>query len=137
MDFLERLKKFHSHLGPFAVLGARMGKYAKKQLDATPFELEAEVCTTMHTPESCVLDGVQFSSGCTLGKRNIFPKKSREIKGVFRKGDKEVTLTLSESILQEIRSLQEDELEEYATKLMEKDITDLFQIKLSWENEDL
>ncbi|NIQ06122.1 MAG: formylmethanofuran dehydrogenase [Candidatus Korarchaeota archaeon] len=133
MDFLERLKKFHSHLGPFAVLGARMGKYAKNELKATPFELEAEVYTTMHTPESCVLDGVQFSSGCTLGKRNIIPKKSREIKGIFWKGNKEVTLTLKESILQKIRRLKEEEIEEYATKLMKKKITVLFKTEKSWE----
>lgn len=133
MDFLDRLKKFHSHLGPFAVLGARMGKYARNELDATPFELEAEVYTTMHTPESCVLDGVQFSSGCTLGKRNIIPRKSQEIKGIFRKGNKEVTLTLRESILQKIRRLKEDEIEEYAIKLMEKKITDLFRTKKTGE----
>lgn len=129
MDILKQLKQFHSHLGPFVVLGARMGQYAKSQLDATPFELEAKVFTSMETPESCVLDGIQFTSGCTMGKRNLIPKKGQSIKGIFFKGSKRIVLTVREPLRKELKSLKESELETYAVSLWNKDVEDLFLIE--------
>jgi len=67
-----RLKAFHGHLGPYVVLGWRMGRIALRSLDSEGhFGLRAEVHTVLEPPASCLIDGVQLSSGCTLGKRNI------------------------------------------------------------------
>jgi formylmethanofuran dehydrogenase subunit E len=68
----ELLTDFHGHLGPYVVAGCRAGRYALKKLGADPhFGIEAEVCCPDCPPVSCFLDGVQFATGCTLGKRNI------------------------------------------------------------------
>ena len=41
-------------------------------LGVTPhFGLEADVWCPDAPPPSCVLDGIQISTGCTMGKRNI------------------------------------------------------------------
>ena len=68
---LIELARFHGHLGPFIVLGYRMGRYALAHLDENPFALYAKVYCSGITPQSCLSDGVQLGSGCTLGKRNI------------------------------------------------------------------
>ena len=80
----EELAKFHGHLGPFIVLGYRMGKFALKYFDDNPFALYATVYCSGTTPESCLMDGVQIGSGCTLGKRNIELAVSPCIEVMFR-----------------------------------------------------
>ncbi len=65
------LAAFHGHLGPYIVLGYRIGRYAKKNFCSDPFQMKAVVFCEGVPPQSCLADGVQIGSGCTLGKRNI------------------------------------------------------------------
>lgn len=65
------LAAFHGHLGPYIVIGYRIGKYAREHVCRNPFNLRARVYCAGTPPESCLADGVQLGSGCTLGKRNI------------------------------------------------------------------
>lgn len=68
---LKQAAAFHGHLGPWLVLGLKAGEYARRKLAASPFELSARVFCPAGTPHTCFVDGVQFSSGCTMGKGNI------------------------------------------------------------------
>jgi len=63
--------RFHGHLGPWLVLGLRAGAYARRRLGGTPFELTARVTCPKRPPHTCFIDGIQLSSGCTMGKGNI------------------------------------------------------------------
>ncbi len=66
------LKAFHGHLGPYVVLGYRMGRLALEATGSTGhFGISADVYSILAPPPSCLVDGVQLGSGCTLGKRNI------------------------------------------------------------------
>ena len=65
---LQHLKRFHGHLGPYVVVGYRMGALARRTLEG---RLKAVSYTGTKPPISCIIDGVQFSSCCTLGKGNI------------------------------------------------------------------
>jgi formylmethanofuran dehydrogenase subunit E len=67
-DELIPLKRFHGHLGPYVVIGYRMGKLARQRFEG---KMTAVVFTGKHPPMSCLIDGVQFTTGCTLGKNNI------------------------------------------------------------------
>jgi len=59
-------------MGPFLVLGYRIGKYAVEHLaPRDEFDLLTEVFIPLKTPYSCILDGIQCSTKCTLGKWNI------------------------------------------------------------------
>jgi formylmethanofuran dehydrogenase subunit E len=62
------LKRFHGHLGPYVVIGYRMGRLARERFEG---KMTAVVFTGRHPPMSCLIDGVQFTTGCTLGKNNI------------------------------------------------------------------
>ena len=68
---LRQATRFHGHLGPWLVLGLKAGTYARRKLDASPFDLQARVFCPPRTPYTCFVDGIQFSSGCTMGKGNI------------------------------------------------------------------
>lgn len=82
---IEELARFHGHLGPFIVLGYRMGRYALSRLGNDPFALAATVRCSGEPPESCLLDGIQLGSGCTMGKRNLELAVSDEIAVEFRR----------------------------------------------------
>ena len=96
---LEALKAFHGHLGVYVTLGLRMGEIGKRRLGAYK-GLSAAVYTRAQPPMLCVVDGVQFSSGCTMGKGNIrvvsgenpevaFLKEGRTLRIVLRAGLRE------------------------------------------------
>ncbi len=84
-DDIQMLRTFHGHLGPWAFAGMRMGRYALKKLKANPhFGIEAEAWCPGATPVSCMLDGIQYSTGCTLGKQNIRHHVSEEVRAQFK-----------------------------------------------------
>ena len=125
MSILERAAEFHGHLGPYLVLGMKMGLLAKNKLDATPFEIKAEIHTERKTPRSCILDGIQFTSGCTLGKGNIDVVESDEIFGIFFKGESKFVIRIRKDILDTLKNISD--MEEYAMILFEKRDEELFE----------
>jgi formylmethanofuran dehydrogenase subunit E len=68
---VDDLAVFHGHLGPYIVIGYRIGRYVREHFCDDPFRMKAAVHCSGITPQSCLADGVQLGSGCTLGKRNI------------------------------------------------------------------
>ena len=94
---LEALARFHGHLGPYVVVGYRMGAVAHREFGGYK-GLTAEVACVTKPPMLCVVDGVQFSSQCTLGKGNIAVKEGPTPVAVFRKEGREITIRLPESL---------------------------------------
>ncbi len=43
-------------------------------------------------PQSCIIDGIQLGSGCTLGKRNIDLVESNDLFCEFSSGDRRMTV---------------------------------------------
>lgn len=125
MSILKRAAEFHGHLGPYLVLGLKMGVLAKNTLNADPFEIRAEIHTEKITPRSCILDGIQFTSGCTLGKGNIDVMESDEIFGVFYKDNSKIVIKVKKEILEKIEKVSD--MEEYARILFEKKDEELFE----------
>lgn len=69
---LEIAKEFHGHAGPFLALGLRIGIYAMEYLHARKyFGIKVVVKAPPNPPASCIIDGLQISTGATYGKRNI------------------------------------------------------------------
>jgi len=63
---------FHGHMGPFLALGYAAGRIAVLALKPeSEFDLLAEIYIPLKRPYSCVIDGVQCSTKCTLGKLNL------------------------------------------------------------------
>jgi formylmethanofuran dehydrogenase subunit E len=72
-------EKLHGHLGPFLVIGVRMGKTAKKVLGVKGnSKLQAEAGVPLLTPFSCVLDGIQAVTNCTIGNQKLRVKNSKK-----------------------------------------------------------
>ncbi len=82
-EALRLLERFHGHLGPYLVLGYRMGVAARRELCAGPFDLVAEVCSGRSPPMSCMADGIQVGAGCTTGKGTLRVRGERRCEAMF------------------------------------------------------
>ncbi|MEW6490199.1 MAG: formylmethanofuran dehydrogenase subunit E family protein [Thermodesulfobacteriota bacterium] len=73
----EALATFHGHTCGGSILGARMGAAAKAALgdSATMGKVRAVYYAT-----ACPLDGIQVTTGCTLGNGTIEVKDEKEMK---------------------------------------------------------
>ncbi|KYK25363.1 hypothetical protein AYK24_04875 [Thermoplasmatales archaeon SG8-52-4] len=129
-ETLKQIEKFHGHIGPYAVIGYRMGLIANKILGADPFLKKAVVFTGTNPPLSCIVDGIQISSGCTFGKGNI-KVENRETAKVdfFTKDGKKLQIILKPEIKKEIDTIvNEDNIISYSEVMFEKSDEELFEI---------
>ena len=103
---LRQSARFHGHLGPWLVLGLQAGAHARRKLAASPFDLNARVFCPAGTPYTCFVDGIQFSSGCTMGKGNISHCRANECRVEFtRKGSRSrVRLAVRPEVWDELHS---------------------------------
>ena len=105
-----RAVEFHGHGGPFMTVGLRMGLYALEDLDCKGwFDVSCKVTLRWRPPDSCVIDGIQSSTGCTMGKHNIEVVEGDGISATFTSGGGSVTLTLRKEVIDKVRSGLEDE----------------------------
>jgi len=102
---LQRIGEFHGHLGPYAVLGYRMGLVANREFGDSAFKKVARVFSGSSTPMSCMIDGIQLSSGCTLGKGNIIVEESGEPRVIFsdKEGSKSIEISLKDEVFQMLK----------------------------------
>jgi len=80
-EWLQRAAQFHGHLGPWVIIGARAGLVGRQAVDAKGyFDVRVE-CLMPYTrpPQTCMLDGLQVSTGATYGKRNLTLKEAKQV----------------------------------------------------------
>ncbi|MBK7711885.1 MAG: nucleoside hydrolase [Bacteroidales bacterium] len=63
--------EFHGHLGVFSIVGAKMGIRAREIFGAGPDMLDVVTYAGSKPPYSCLNDGLQVSTGATLGMGTI------------------------------------------------------------------
>ena len=126
---LKEAIKFHGHLGPYVVLGFRMGLIANEKLGKDAFCKNAIVMTGNQPPISCIIDGVQLSSGCTLGKGNIKVENKEIAKAIFsnKNGDK-IVIKLRDEIKNDIdTNVNNENMIKYSENLYKKSDSELFE----------
>lgn len=90
---LAALQRFHGHLGVYVTLGLRMGAIGKRRFGHYK-GLTATVRSRPEPPMRCVLDGIQFSSGCTMGKGNIVLEPGTDPEVDFEKDNVRLRIVL-------------------------------------------
>jgi formylmethanofuran dehydrogenase subunit E len=134
---LEEAVEFHGHLGPWLVLGILIGELALKKLKVKKyFDLHLKVYGANRKPRSCLIDGLQLSTGATYGKGNIQKIKSNKIKVVFcnLKNDKMVRIYLREDFIKKIDDLRGRRVSEiFAKELYKSQPTSILNPKFALE----
>ena len=129
-ELLKRVIEFHGHLDPLLVLGLKAGLLANSLLGKDCFKTKAIVVTDPNPPDSGLVDGIQFVTGCTMGKGNISLRTGNYTSVIFIKEGKILRLTLGEGVLDSIRNaISEQESETVALDLLRKPVSELFKVE--------
>lgn len=78
---IKNAEKLHGHLGPFLVIGVRIGSIAKRILNPNIREnnkLRVTAKIPLVTPFSCILDGIQATTQCTIGNQKLRIENSQK-----------------------------------------------------------
>jgi len=129
---LKEAEKFHGHLGPYLVLGILSGELALKKFRCRKyFALKVKVWGATQKPKSCLIDGLQLSTGATYGKGNIQKLDGSLIKIEFcnPNNNKKFILRFRESLIQrleETKTHRDSEL--LAKRLYKTEYNELFNL---------
>jgi len=83
-----------------------MGNYAIKKLKAAKyFGLEVSVECAPGPPQSCIIDGLQVSTGCTMGKGNIrmIPASALAVTFINKDTGESVSIGLSDEFSENLK----------------------------------
>ncbi len=113
--------EFHRHLGIYSILGAKMGLWARDYFKADLDELKVESFAGLQPPISCLNDGLQVSTGATLGHGTItiVPGQRACPQARFTHDDQTITLTLKPLYWNQIKRDIRMEIEEHGNKTPE------------------
>jgi len=130
---LEEASILHSHVGPFLALGVKAGLRAIEVLGYEPFKMRAKlILMEKRVPYTCFADGIQFITGCTLGKGNIEIVEGNDFKAIFILKPKVLELKIKSEVLNELENCK-NKLEAEAKKIMKASLYEFFEEKLLLE----
>ena len=118
-NWWNEIKQAHGHVGPWNVLGWRMGKAALRELGGTwgQHELDVICCVPLKTPYSCLADGLVVGTGNSIGRLDIRLGEVMTMADIHvsvrRKGGAGPVLRLKpdQKYLEKIRHQPDDQLE--------------------------
>jgi len=130
--------RFHGHLGPFLVIGVRIGIIGMRELGLrsnSDRKLRVAAHLKYSVPISCVLDGLQVTTGCTIGNQKLKLIDSPDIEAKFTLNGKELAVAVNHVAYNKLKSqlLSEKnspkEVEHLARQIASMPEKDLFIIK--------
>jgi len=107
-DLIEAAERLHGHLGPFLVVGVKMGLLGLRKLGSPRNNRQLRVTAKIKeaVPYTCALDGIQMATQCTIGNRRLKLENSDSstIAATFRlkDGTREVEVTLKTEVLRDL-----------------------------------
>jgi len=120
---LSEAKRFHGHLGPYLILGILAGELAVKKLRCRKyFDLSVKVWGANKKPKSCIVDGLQLSTGATYGKSNIEKLNGRGIKIDFfnRSNHKKISMKFKSNLIQRLKEAKSHRDSEFLARQLYK-----------------
>lgn len=98
--------EFHRHLGVFSIVGAKMGIKARELFGVGADLIEVTSDAGTKPPYSCLNDGIQVSTGATLGMGTIHLSGQRKSKptAIFTYKDRSVRISLKKEYLDQVDS---------------------------------
>ena len=136
-NWWNEIKNLHGHVGPWNVLGWRMGKAALRELNATwgQHELDVVCHIPLQTPYSCIADGLVVGTGNSIGRLDIRLAEALAEADVHvsvrRKDGTDLVLLLkpNQKYLEKIRNAPDAQLESLARECGELPEKEIFVIE--------
>jgi len=98
--------EFHGHLGVFSIVGAKMGIKAREIFGVGTDVLEVTTYAGTTPPYSCLNDGIQVSTGATLGMGiiHLAADSIAQPSAVFTCKDRSIRINLKKEYLEKIEA---------------------------------
>jgi formylmethanofuran dehydrogenase subunit E len=127
---LEEAKKFHGHLGPYLVIGMRMGHFIASVFGNRPFSYRITASVGWKPPPSCVIDGLQITTPCTVGNSMLKIESLSDVKVWADKDGERLEILLKPPLRRSIdRETTRENEEKAAEDLWRQGAEDLFVIR--------
>jgi len=136
-SILKKAAEFHGHLGPFLAIGVRMGLVGLERTGITKENLLTVAASLpLRVPFSCILDGLQVSTKCTVGNQKLSVEDSPIIRVKFKRKDngQKITVVLNRLTFEKLKSqllqekLSDEEVRKLAWKIVDMPENELFFI---------
>jgi formylmethanofuran dehydrogenase subunit E len=112
---LEEASRFHTHLGPYLVVGLRMGQAVTKAFGDEPFSYRIRAHTGHTPPYSCSVDGVQLATPCTTGNGCLEVTGDRRMELEATRENEVLRVELKREVYDRIENeCSEDDQDEFA-----------------------
>jgi pyrimidine-specific ribonucleoside hydrolase len=107
--------ELHGHLGVYAIIGVKMGIRAREYFNLGVDDVEVTTCAGLRPPVSCMNDGLQASTGGTLGHGLISVATGEAVRpeALFTFKNKAVRLKLKPEYALQIRNDVKDAISRY------------------------
>jgi inosine-uridine nucleoside N-ribohydrolase/formylmethanofuran dehydrogenase subunit E len=98
--------EFHGHLGVYSIVGAKMGIKARELFGVGPDQLEVLSFAGTRPPYSCLNDGIQVSTGATLGQGliKISNDSLKRPEAIFSYKGRMIKISLKKDYLRQVDS---------------------------------
>lgn len=98
--------EFHGHLGVFSIVGAKMGIKAREVFGVGPDILSVSSYAGSKPPYSCMNDGIQVSTGATLGMGTIQLLLDSIVapSAIFTYKNRSIRITLKKEYLEQVNT---------------------------------
>ena len=120
-DLVRKAAEFHGHLGPFLVIGVRVGLIGLRELGIEKNDGNLRITAMLRdsVPFSCTIDGIQVATKCTVGNKKLNLIDSQGIAAEFELPHREkLTVAVNPATFNRLRSrLLEDAPPEETRKL--------------------
>lgn len=90
--------ELHRHLGMWSIIGAKMGIRAREVLGAPFDQLDVISFSGYKPPFSCISDGLQVSTGASLGRATITNTHLGQPEAIFIHKDKRLRLSVKPAV---------------------------------------
>jgi len=104
---IKKAADFHGHLGPFLVIGVRMGLIGVRELEVKGNDemLHVTAMLKYSVPFSCVVDGIQVATKCTIGNRKLRLRSSSGIAARFElQREEQVTVAVDPTAFERLKN---------------------------------
>ncbi|MEM2104333.1 MAG: formylmethanofuran dehydrogenase subunit E family protein [Candidatus Bathyarchaeia archaeon] len=106
---INKAENLHGHLGPFLVIGVKVARLAKKILNlnhSSCGELQVTAELPLVTPFSCIIDGVQALTQCTVGNQKLKIRNSKDNMAVsfeFKSQNRTLRIYVNPEVLEKLK----------------------------------
>ncbi len=98
--------EIHNHIGIYSIIGAKMGLRAMELLHCQRGKPDVKAYLMMNPPQSCVIDGIQVSTGCTFGNGKFHLNANQDrVKADFIYQESVLTMRIKDEIVTDIKNI--------------------------------